>query len=161
MYNKSINNIYNMDDLLVSKNFITLKKITYRQLKYIYDVKCLFKYILSNHSNASIFLMFISTGFFFMSFDNIKLIKGNTNRILYVRFLLSIFVTSFFFSSLYYFTKFQNLKDFMYSRLNIIAQKFNVFFSFICFNFFLKLYITDEMFLDIIEDNYLFILENY
>lgn len=160
MYNKYISDINNKNDILLSKNFILYKKINYQVYKIYFDIKCLFEYILSNNSNAKIFILFLSFFYFFFDYSKFKLIKGNQKRILFLRLHLNLFSTYSFISYFYYFNKVQDLKDFAKARINFNTNTFFIFFYFIYLKSFLNLYIEEESFLDIVEDNYLFILSN-
>jgi hypothetical protein len=160
VYNKYISDIYNKDDILLSKNFLMYKKINYKMYNQYIDLKCLFEYSLSNSSNSKIFLMFLSFFYFFFNYNKFKIIKGNQNRILYLRLYLNKFSSIYLSSFFYYFNSTQDLKDFVKSRVNFKTNSIFLFFHFIYLKSFLNIYMDEDNYLDIVEDNYIFTLGN-
>ncbi len=160
MLNKYYLDLENKDDILLSKIFLLKKKAQINISKIFFKMQTKAVLNMSNTSNSRVFLLFLSFFYLFFVIDDFSIIKGSQKRILFFQFFIKNFYSHFFLSLFYYFSKFSDLNDFLYSKYNNISGQFFIFFSFVVFQNFLQIYSTEEQLLDIVEENFLITMVN-
>jgi len=89
------------------------------------------------------------------------LIYGTHKRILLAQGNLTIKDSMLFWSNFYYFNTAQELKNYTKARVNKGCHTLFLFFRLVYLKAFLVLYLDDESFLDIVEENYNILITNF